>query len=410
MSFVTLHVLNLSTTLTPATALNRINTAGALHFSEPALGGARKVDVSDPQVAGALDRLAAAWLLSPPGSLDNATQAQIYGHSSDLLVQISPPIYIHVAPRSKSGKSQSDLSPGLNASQVQKERDAQNGQWEAFLTAWTRLVGDPVLSKTISLSLILSLTLNAVLLRGIATGATGQMLVSSLASVVPAVRFSAANLGVVKEEPDTDLEQEWMDEDSNEMEKRLGRSRIQQRKKPIFGLGRSLSPIKTGLANASSEIENVKAYGPEQRETPAGHAPPPQPQLAASEAPVAIIAIPPTRLVQPQPIRPDVNPLPLDLVDRKLEQVSKSSDNRSVSLAKDEARPFEACLDIFENGPRPVQESLKLLNDEEVIVLSQAGKIQPYALEKMLGDFERAVQIRRALICEYSYKLRKSTA
>jgi uncharacterized secreted protein with C-terminal beta-propeller domain len=50
---------------------------------------------------------------------------------------------------------------------------------------------------------------------------------------------------------------------------------------------------------------------------------------------------------------------------------------------------------------RPVSESLKLLNDEEVIMLSQKGKIQAYALEKMLGDYTRAVKIRRALLCSY---------
>jgi len=46
--------------------------------------------------------------------------------------------------------------------------------------------------------------------------------------------------------------------------------------------------------------------------------------------------------------------------------------------------------------------SLSLLNDEEVILLSQNGKIAAYALEKMLGDNERAVLIRRALISRAS--------
>ena len=41
-------------------------------------------------------------------------------------------------------------------------------------------------------------------------------------------------------------------------------------------------------------------------------------------------------------------------------------------------------------------------NDEEVIMLAQNGKIQAYALEKVIGDLERAVTIRRALICKSS--------
>ncbi|KAI1788549.1 hypothetical protein LXA43DRAFT_1097244 [Ganoderma leucocontextum] len=41
-------------------------------------------------------------------------------------------------------------------------------------------------------------------------------------------------------------------------------------------------------------------------------------------------------------------------------------------------------VDVFENGPRPVSVAPKTLNDEEVIVLCQTGKIAPYALEKIL--------------------------
>jgi len=42
------------------------------------------------------------------------------------------------------------------------------------------------------------------------------------------------------------------------------------------------------------------------------------------------------------------------------------------------------------------------LNDEEVILLAQNGKIAMYALEKILGndELERAVRIRRALVCK----------
>jgi hydroxymethylglutaryl-CoA reductase (NADPH) len=68
-------------------------------------------------------------------------------------------------------------------------------------------------------------------------------------------------------------------------------------------------------------------------------------------------------------------------------------------------RSLEECIDIFENGPRPVSVSLSLLNDEEVILLAQNSKIQAYALEKVLGDLERAVLIRRALICTCTYSM-----
>ena len=56
---------------------------------------------------------------------------------------------------------------------------------------------------------------------------------------------------------------------------------------------------------------------------------------------------------------------------------------------------------MFENGEGALKERLASLNDEEVVMLAQKGKIQAYALEKMLGDLERAVRVRRALICEF---------
>ncbi|CAO3617614.1 unnamed protein product [Cunninghamella blakesleeana] len=57
---------------------------------------------------------------------------------------------------------------------------------------------------------------------------------------------------------------------------------------------------------------------------------------------------------------------------------------------------------------RSVDECITLLQspddlyDEEVISLVQAGKVAPYALEKTLGDLERAVSIRRSLISRAS--------
>ncbi|KAI8338669.1 3-hydroxy-3-methylglutaryl coenzyme A reductase [Chlamydoabsidia padenii] len=57
---------------------------------------------------------------------------------------------------------------------------------------------------------------------------------------------------------------------------------------------------------------------------------------------------------------------------------------------------------------RPVDECVNLmgtpeeLTDEEVITLVQSGKMASYALEKILGDLERAVSIRRALISRAS--------
>ena len=70
-------------------------------------------------------------------------------------------------------------------------------------------------------------------------------------------------------------------------------------------------------------------------------------------------------------------------------------------------RSLEECIDIFDNGPRLLSASLSLLNDEELVLLAQNGKIVAYALEKVLGpqELERAVRIHRSLVCEYRFWL-----
>lgn len=44
-----------------------------------------------------------------------------------------------------------------------------------------------------------------------------------------------------------------------------------------------------------------------------------------------------------------------------------------------------------------------LLNDEEIVLFAHNGKIAAYALKKVLGgdELERAVRVRRMLVCEY---------
>ena len=120
----------------------------------------------------------------------------------------------------------------------------------------------------------------------------------------------------------------------------------------------------------------------------------------------------------PRVVVPAVPMFTLEDVDKKL-QIAKANSRRlaletppssSSDTSEDGAagasevgvRPLEEVIDVFENGPRPLSASLALLNDEEVILLCQNGKIAAYALEKVLGmsELERAVRIRRALICE----------
>jgi hydroxymethylglutaryl-CoA reductase (NADPH) len=78
----------------------------------------------------------------------------------------------------------------------------------------------------------------------------------------------------------------------------------------------------------------------------------------------------------------------------------KQERRKSVAVPSSKRRASHHRSDII----RPLDEAYSLigtpevLSDEEIISIVQGGKMAAYALEKVLGDFERAVHIRRALI------------
>ena len=220
---------------------------------------------------------------------------------------------------------------------------------EKFMSNWTRLVGDPVLSKWIVLVLAVSVALNGYLLKGIAAGG-GTLRPQG-------VRFKSFG-------GDNRLQKE-KEEKEEPKEPKAPRDRAPIRPAP---------PAVQFLPPP----ESVKQVKPQ--------------DVPLLVAPIAIPASRPPKFI-------------LDTIDEKLRiQAAKESSTRSEVdkvTSNEPTRTLEECIDIFENGPRPVSMSLSMLSDEEVIMLAQNGKIAAYALEKVLGDLERAVLIRRALICEY---------
>jgi hydroxymethylglutaryl-CoA reductase (NADPH) len=281
----------------------------------------RTVDITSPAIERSLSSLAAL-------------------HSeSELIVRISAPIHVRMVPI---------ITPYLHKESKVKEHDPDD-MIDNFMSSWTRLVGDPILSKWIVLLLGVSVALNGYLLKGISTG-TG-----STRSVQQAqgVRFNA--------------------------------DRVQERL-PVVSSPASL-PI--------SAMSNHRAEG----------------VVTCSVAPAVVRPIPVLAVHR----APSVNGISslLDSVDQKLKAQQPTFTTGDESDSQDEesgtketstaVRSLEECIDIFENGPRPVSVSLSLLNDEEIVLLAQNGKIQAYALEKVLGDLERAVLIRRALVCAYIF-------
>ncbi|KAI0322966.1 hydroxymethylglutaryl-coenzyme A reductase-domain-containing protein [Amylostereum chailletii] len=314
VSFLTLHLLNLCAPLASSSAPARHQQKVEPSFNRAEHVGARKVDIGSPSVASVLAGLA--------GLHSENT-------STEIIVRIASPALVRVVP---------------SAPAFAKERSS-DGMVENFMSAWTRLVGDPILSKWIVLLLGVSVALNGYLLKGISTG-TGS---ARPVQPVPSVRFNAPS------------------------------------------------------AQKAAEVAH----------TSPAVVPKPEPRVERPIAPAVVKPVP----VRPAPV-PRINSINgissmLESVDEKLKLAQPKSERAFTTRVGDESdsdekesamgvRSLEECIDIYENGPRPVSVALSTLNDEEVILLAQNGKIAAYALEKVLGDLERAVLIRRALISRAS--------
>jgi hydroxymethylglutaryl-CoA reductase (NADPH) len=333
VSFMTLHVLNLCTTLTPATALARYNTQTSirtLNALGDSVAGSRKVDITNPSIANVLSNLAQVDIGTP---VDVDTDP-------DLIVKISPPIYMRAVPPTP-------LAAVPTASTESSE------MIDNFMSSWTRLVGDPILSKWIVLVLAVSVALNGYLLKGIAAGGGSSFRPQG-------VRFKSIG---------------------------GGSNREQKQKEEEAALIEMQKPAAPASREPIAVVEAPKPLLAERQHIP---------QI------VAPIAIPAT---------PSHASFMLETVDEKLRQQAAADQGHKISPSSSEAsviketasiRSLEECINVFENGPRPVSVALSMLNDEEVILLAQNGKIAAYALEKVLGDLDRAVFIRRALISRAS--------
>lgn len=316
-AFLTLHCLNFTTTLTPSAAKHDDST-----YLSPYPVEARTVDITSPPVIDVLK------------SLETFYFAETNPSTTDIIAQIAPPIYFLAIP------------PVTNT----LRRSSKSGEMiDNFMTAWTKIVGDPVLSKWIILLLACSLALNGYLLKSLAEGAIRGI-------HPPNVRFSIA----------ADTRGETSDDKDS-----LQSPEITISQAPPF----SVSDEPEHTIDATETLRS-----------PDPPFPPHNSSLIA--APVAVRA-------------DRESSVSAFLLDMRL-RAQSGPDGEEESAAMPTVRSLEECTDIFDNGPKPVQHALATLNDEEVILLVQNGKIAPYALEKVLGDLERAVVIRRALISRAS--------
>lgn len=301
-----MHILNLCTPITPA------------RHSNHALG-VRKVDITGSSIRDVLNSLAETEKAS---DLEPEVER-------DILVKVSAPVHVRIIPPTALIAS----VPATYVGASQGKRSTSDFV-DNFMSNWTRLVGDPILSKWIVVFLAISISLNGYLLKGIAAGLSGKGGIKS-----GGVRFSGDEKEKEKDTKETEV---------------APAPRIVQLKQPV--IYRAPPPASVAPTFTLSDVDR---------------------KLKARRATITAVS----------------GPTPS----------SSASSASEESDALETVRSLEQCIDIFDNGPRPLSLSLSLLNDEEIILLSQNGKIAAYALEKLLGpdELERAVRIRRALVCEY---------
>jgi hydroxymethylglutaryl-CoA reductase (NADPH) len=255
----------------------------------------------------------------------------------DLVVKIYPPVQIRVT---LPGEEDSPSSPFVDEAGVFQDGTEfeSTDRLETFMSLWTTLVADPILSKWIVVVLAISVLLNGYLLRGLGSS-------SSLFQ--------------------------------HQQEQQL----VQLRRNEKLTIADEVHRNQMKLE------ESGAVPAPKEEVKPRIKVPIP---AATHPAPSSVALSPPvvSKLVIPQVTAKIGAETPDESPEIALPRRSDAEPTRSL----------EECMQVFNSSPTGVRE----LNNEEIILLSQAGKIAAYALEKVLGDFERAVSIRRALISRAS--------
>ncbi|KAG8843778.1 3-hydroxy-3-methylglutaryl-coenzyme A (HMG-CoA) reductase isozyme [Tulasnella sp. 330] len=432
--FLALHILNLCTTLTPAVALNRFISypSSSAENSPSTVSNNNAVDIASPSLRSILDKLVKGHT-APTSAVA----------SQPIIIRVASPVYIKVIPPHTPlvGTKAIPIPHHSTIASGSALEDPDVAMLEAFMNEWTHIVGDPILSKWIVLALAVSVFLNGYLLKGIGASTTAVQQAVAFGpssttfleppSEVKKKRPSPSKLQIagvagdaVNERLRNVLDKEEtaspvQDPDAERMDaKRTGHIDFSRSSRssslfaeasggqrgdmtplnlgaqtpsvlgtPLLSAQNSMSGVSLGLTSMTSSRHG----SPERTKIPASTnmqtqssvvdvAPKyPIPQATLLEAPVP---------AAPQPLR---NGQAIGLGMMMTPIGTPRGTNASIGR-----RAFEECLEVFEN------EGVAGLNDEEIILLSQRGKIAQYALEKILGDFTRAVRIRRALISRAS--------
>lgn len=307
---------------------------------------------------------------------------------ADLVARISAPVFVRVVPTV-------DASDVENAPRMKTHLVMLN----SFMSAWSALVTDPIVSKWIVITLAVSVFLNWYLLKGLASQLplpfpSAVTFPSAPAQTSEAPKMSrrwsgvgAADLAGYERERNAEAQNQGASADSGTpLEIAIPESRRFPRSYGRRGEDEDEQDSNEGSAMSgltdSHSLSEISTAGPQT----------PPPFNAAAPSPVHLSTKPTINVAQeledmvrrviPAPTSGGLSPMPLQT-------------DFDIHVGK---RDMKELLELHAENPANV----KSMSDEEIIMLSQAGKIPAYSLEKILGDFERAVFIRRALICKCS--------
>ncbi|GLB39162.1 putative reductase [Lyophyllum shimeji] len=333
-SFLTLHILNLCTPLAGASLHHHLNSSSSPKRKLPADHAytgilaaqgdnqSRKVDITMGGVREVLEMMARQE------------------GDEEVVVRVAPPVWVRV------------VNPDPSAEPRLKAAGKDGHGLDGFMSTWTRLVGDPVLSKWIVVVLAISISLNGYLLKGIAAG-------MGIGLILPG---KAGGVRFFEDHPHGEGEQQRISEDERERPPTFTLEDVDRRLK-----ARLTVPIPPSSAS------NPPSFNASPTTATAVSTPAPAP------APIAPLPTPPV----PSPSEP--------------------------------IRPVEKLAEMLEagEGAHGKAEVLAGMTDEEVVLLTQQGKIPVYALEKVLSggeagwgvrekEVERAVRVRRAVLSRAS--------
>jgi hydroxymethylglutaryl-CoA reductase (NADPH) len=335
----------------------------------------RQVDMGSPAVVSALSSLSSS-----------------HSPDADVIARVSAPIFIRVVPSPES-------SPETEGPQT----STHLVMLDSFMNAWSSLIGDPIVSKWIVITLAVSVFLNWYLLKGLASPLPlpfPSMVTFPSASTSGAPRMSRRWSGVGAADL-ASYERERLAEAENQGIA-IGRPiplavEIPESRRFPRSYGQTGPNVPAFEQDVGDETEQMCRASPSQSEVSSATGPQTPPPFAgpANQLPPMIQPSPHITATGELNVADRLEAMVREVIPENIIGITPINDSE-LGIGR---RSLKELCELYAENPV----NAKQMNNEEIVMLGQDGKLPAYSLEKVLGDFERAVRIRRALICEYIF-------